>query len=208
MDLERPADGTAGADGEPEPMPGTFGSSGGPGAWRLTWFPGAGDVVAEAVTGAAAPAQRLLGRLPAARYLALTVAAVDEARGSTAWREGAGVELLLEWISRVRAALDGELGQMADESRTTPYYLDLGHSRQLLGDLTDHLLAPELWNELDENVTRARGAADSLALLLAGDANLAQATRRAQELVELALSVHVALADGYRAAHERFPTGV
>lgn len=198
------------AAGPAEPVTALVEDCGSPGSWLVSW-PGvaapAGAHQVDGQEGARAVADRhVLGRVPKPEYLDELMAAIDVAHGSPGWRDTA-CHLLGPWLERLNAALDGDVDYTPPgwQDSPQPLYLDLGHSRQMVGALQEELVAPELWADLDETAAALHETVHRLAELLERGDTLAEAAQCAGELVGLAAAVHLALADGYRAAHEAHP---
>jgi hypothetical protein len=201
----------AAASSAGEVLIGIFGAR----AWRVSWHPDTGAVHAVRLhlgPPAALPpgddgSTRCLGRFPSADYVHRAVADLDAVKGSAQWRVDGGIELLELWMARVARGVEGDVrGSLAAfDEVMRPRYLDLGRTVSDVERARGELLAPEMWERLEALQLEAREALTALAGALRGRGNIGRAAGAAQDLAEVALQLHVALADGYRVAHETIP---
>jgi hypothetical protein len=189
---------------------GRFGSAHTQTLWEVVWDPAASAVAAWPAPSAKPASdnrRRILGRVPTIEYVQDTIDAISGAHGNDDWQATHGVEELSRWLCMVRIALEGEAWRwpapMDDDLRA--YYLDYGHTRGLVDRENLDLTACELWHDLDDLAAQACGVAQDVVANLGTDGALALAARAAQELVDVAIALHLALNDGYHAAHQRFP---
>jgi hypothetical protein len=190
---------------------GQFGSVHDGGLWEVTWAPDTGAVQAWQTPSARTPSTtecaRLLGSVHTVDYVRDTIDAITRTHGSDRWRSTHGVEELSRWLRMLRAAIDGEAWRwpapVHEDLRA--YYLDYGHTRDLVDPTDLKLAASELWEDLDDLAAQARDIVRDLLESLDDDGTLARAARAAQDLVEVATALHLALNDGYHVAHHRSP---
>jgi hypothetical protein len=190
---------------------GHFGSVRDGEVWTVVWEPDTHIVRAwPASASAGGPPEKrpkVLGRAPGLDYVEDTVAAITRAHGDAGWRAPRGLEELARWLTRLAVALDGEAwkwpGPLNMELRA--FYLDYGHTRDEVDPADLELAATELWDDLDDLAAQARTLLNRLAVSLNGDGSLAGAALAAQDLVDVATAIHLALNDAYHVAHQRRP---
>ena len=213
------ADGTvpsgreAGGETPPEKIViGDFGALGDTSLWTVYWLATTGEIWARQKS---APSRRhsrgrpdrLLGRLPTLDYASEIIRLIRQSRRSPTWEKASGIDDLARWIRMVMAALNHEPRGLANiiNEENRAYYLDFGHTRHRVDRSTTELTARELWDDLDRTAAHATHVLNDLVETLNADGNLAHAATTAQELVELAIGIYLALGNAYRVAHQQLP---
>jgi hypothetical protein len=190
---------------------GHFGSVAGGEVWELAWAPDTGAVQAREISAgypsSTAGGKRFLGRVPTVDYVRDLITAITRTHGGDGWRSTHGIDELTRWLRMLGAALDGEVWTWPAplHQDLSAYYLDYDHTRDLIDSTDLELAARELWEDVDELSAQARDTARVLMEGLSAGGTLAQAARAAQELVDVAIALHLVLNDAYHVAHQRFP---
>jgi len=190
---------------------GEFGAAGDASMWTVFWQNGTGKVYArpDSPPGrqSGRSADRLIGRVPTVDYVHDILQVITRSRGDSDWKRDSGIDELARWLRMVASALDADSASAASalaESQNA-YYLDYGHTRRDVDSSAIELLARELWEDVDDTAANASRALSDLIDTLHGSGNLAQAATASQQLVELAVGLHVALTEAYQAAHRQLP---
>jgi hypothetical protein len=190
---------------------GEFGAAGDAATWTVFWQNGTGKVYARPnppqgrQTGRSA--DRLIGRVPAVDYVNDIVETITRSRGDSDWQRDSGIDELARWLRMVSCALDAGSATAASALAEVQnaYYLDYGHTRHDVDSSLIEFLARELWEDLDDTAANASRTLSHLIDTLHGSGNLAQAATASQQLLELAVGLHIALTEAYQLAHRQLP---